>query len=155
MDYVDTNSESSLIITCNMVSVLPREYDQVMEVEEPEDETDVEMARHRPVCYYVMNNGCVDEHNTFFERPDEGMKNHLKPLFIIGKMENVGVNKILVDDGAIVNLMLHYMLKKSGRMILPLNLIIWFFIAMRGRWVQQWGFITIGTITRPTMFMVI
>lgn len=80
-----------------MVSVFPREYNQVMEIKEPKDATDLEMVRHRPVCYYVMNNGCMEEQNAFFERPDEGMKNHLKPLFIRGKVENVGVNKILVD----------------------------------------------------------
>lgn len=46
----DTDSETSLDITCNVVSVLLREYDQVMEVEEPENTTEAEMARHRPVC---------------------------------------------------------------------------------------------------------
>lgn len=55
-DNFDTDSEPSLDITCNVVSMLPREYDQVMEVEEPEDTIEAEMARHRPACY-VMNNG--------------------------------------------------------------------------------------------------
>lgn len=68
-----------------------------------------------PVCYYVMNSGCVEEKNSFFERPEEWMKNHLKPLFIIGKVANVGGNKILVDGGAAVNLMSHYMLKRIGK----------------------------------------
>lgn len=75
----DTDSESSLDITCNMVSVLPRKYDQVMEVEEPEDTAEVEMARHMQVCYYMMNSGCIEEQNAFFKRPDEAMKKHLKP----------------------------------------------------------------------------
>ncbi|KAI5389321.1 hypothetical protein KIW84_074822 [Lathyrus oleraceus] len=61
------------------------------------DEMEEETMVHRPVCYYVMNNGCVEEHNAFFERPDDSMKAHLKPLFIKAKVENVGVNKILVD----------------------------------------------------------
>lgn len=65
-DDFDTDSESSLDITCNMVSVLPREYDQVMEIEELEDATDLEMARHMPVCYYIMNNGCVEEAKRLF-----------------------------------------------------------------------------------------
>lgn len=34
-DDFNSDSEPSLYITCNVVSVLPREYDQVMEVEEP------------------------------------------------------------------------------------------------------------------------
>lgn len=75
-------SESSLNINCNMVYVLPREYDQVRMVEEIEEMDEAEMAKHRPVCYYVMNNGCIEEQNAFFERSYEGMKNHLKPLFI-------------------------------------------------------------------------
>lgn len=112
-DNFDTDSEPSLDITCNVVSVLPREYDQVMEVEEPKDTTEVEMARHRPVCYYVMNNGYIEDQNSFFEMPHEAMINHLKPLFIRGKVENVGISKILVDDGAIINLMSHFMLKNE------------------------------------------
>lgn len=55
----DSDSDASLDIACNVVSVLPREYDQVMEVEEPGDLTEMEMARHKPVCYYIMNNDCV------------------------------------------------------------------------------------------------
>ena len=61
IDDSGTYSEPSLDITCNMMSVLLRKYDQVMEVEEPEDAKYVQMARHKPVCYYVMNNGCVEE----------------------------------------------------------------------------------------------
>lgn len=71
--------------------------------------------------------------NAFFERPDEGMKNHLKPLFIRGKVENVRVNKILVDGGAIANFMLHYMLKRIGKDELTLNPIIWFYRTIRER----------------------
>lgn len=142
-----------------MVSVFPREYDQVMEIEEPEDATDLEMARHIPVCYYVRNNGCVEEQNTFLERLDEGMKNHLKPLFIRGKVENVGVNKILVDGGTTVNLMPHYMLKRIGKDYTdtkPHNMVL---SNYEGKVGTTMGVIqvdlTVGTITRPTMFLVI
>lgn len=155
----DTYSEPSLDITCNVVSVLPSEYDQVMEVEEPEDAMNVEMVRHMPVCYDVMNNGCVEEQNSFFERPEEGMKSHLKPLFIRGKVENFGVNKILVDGGADVNLMLHYMLKRIGKDntdTKPHNMVL---SNYEGKLGTTMGVIqvdlTIGTITRSTMFMVI
>lgn len=53
-----------------------------------------------PVFYYVMNNGCDEDQNAFFKRPDEAMKNNLKPLFIKDKVENVAIRKILVDGGA-------------------------------------------------------
>lgn len=105
IDNFDTDLEPSLDITCNLVSVLPREYDQIMEVEEPEENIYVEMARHRPIFYYVMNNGCVEDHNAFFKRPDAVMKGHLKPLFIREKVETMPINKILVNGGAAVNLM--------------------------------------------------
>ena len=42
------------------------------------------------------------------------MKNNLKPLFIRGKVESVGINKILVDGGAIVILIPQFMLKRIG-----------------------------------------
>lgn len=49
-----------------MVSVLPREYDCVTEVIELVDCNEEEMAKHKPVCYFVMNNGCIEEKNAFF-----------------------------------------------------------------------------------------
>lgn len=76
-DNFDIDSEPMLDITCNVVSMLPREYDQVMKVEEPEDTAEAEMTRHRPMCYYMVNNGCVEEKNAFFEIPDEAM---IKPF---------------------------------------------------------------------------
>jgi len=33
------------------------------------------------------------------------MKNHLKPLFIQAKVDEIGVNKVFIDGGAVVNLM--------------------------------------------------
>lgn len=114
-DDFDSDSDASLDIVCNVVSVLPREYDQVTEVEEPYDTDEMEMAKHKHVCYYIMNNDCVEEQNAFIERPNGSMRIHLKPLFIRGKMENVGVNTILVDGGAAMNLMPHFMLKRFGK----------------------------------------
>lgn len=155
----DSDSNTSLDIACNVVSVLPREYDQVMEVEEPKDVAEMEMTRHKPVYYYIMNNGYVEEQNTFFERLDESMKSHLKPLFIKGKIENVGVNKILVDGGATINLMLHYMLKRFGKDdtdTRPHNMVL---SNCEGKVRIIIGVIQIDlivdTITRSTMFMVI
>ncbi|MCI39639.1 hypothetical protein A2U01_0060871, partial [Trifolium medium] len=72
------------------------------------------MASNKPVCYYIMGNGCVEDQNAVFEKPHLGMKNHLKALFIRAKVHGVGVNKILVDGGAVVNILPHFMLKKLG-----------------------------------------
>lgn len=73
---------------CNVVLVLPREYDYATEVCEPTDCEEEEMMKHKHVCYFFMNNNCIKEHNTFFERPHKGMKSLLKPLFI-GKKLNI------------------------------------------------------------------
>ncbi|XP_050918369.1 uncharacterized protein LOC127135773 [Lathyrus oleraceus] len=117
------------------------------------------MAKHRPMCYYMMNNDCVEEQNAFFESSDEGLKNHLKPLFIRGKVEDVGVNKILVDGGATINLMMQFMLKRIGKFdtnVKPYNMVLSNYEAQIG---HTLGVIhvdlTIGFIIRPTMFIVI
>jgi hypothetical protein len=86
------------------MSVLLVEYDVPSEVNEVENDFTEEMAIHKPLCYYVMNNGCVEDQHAVFERPDISMMHHLKPLFIQAKINGVGVNKVLVDGGATVNL---------------------------------------------------
>ncbi|KEH29765.1 hypothetical protein MTR_4g051542 [Medicago truncatula] len=43
------------------------------------------------------------------------MKVHLQPLFIQAKVDEIGVNKVLVDGGAVVSLMHESLLKKIGK----------------------------------------
>lgn len=73
------------------------------------------MAKHKPVCYFLMDNGCIKEQNEFFERTREGKKSNLTTLFIREKVENTTVNKIRVDGRAIVNLVPHFLLGKIGK----------------------------------------
>lgn len=100
-----SESDLSLDIICNVVSVLLVEYDVPSEVNEVESDFTDEMAIHKPLCYYVMNNGCVKDQHAIFLRPDASMKLQLKPLFIQAKINGVGVNNVLVDGGATVNLL--------------------------------------------------
>jgi hypothetical protein len=37
------------------------------EVNEDEEDFTDEMAIHKSICYYIMNNGCVEEHQAMFE----------------------------------------------------------------------------------------
>ncbi|PNY09399.1 hypothetical protein L195_g005950, partial [Trifolium pratense] len=98
-DLLESDPDFDVLV--NVVSILPTEYDVWSEVTDGEDEFGSdELALHKPMCYYVMNNGCMEEQMATFERPTEGMKNHLKPLFIQAKVNNVGVNKVLIDGGA-------------------------------------------------------
>lgn len=101
------------------------ECDCVTEVTKPVDCGEEEMTKHKPVRYFVMNNGCIEEQNKFFERPSEDMKNHLKPLFIRAKVENTITNKILIDGGVVVNLMPPFLLRKLGKYDLrPHNIVL-------------------------------
>src|SRR4051812_15275804 len=80
-DNFEIDSGPSLDITCNMVSFILREYNQITEIEELKEKIDAEMTRHRPVSDYVINYGCIEEKNTFFERPDATMKG-VRPIVL-------------------------------------------------------------------------
>ena len=58
-DNFESDRVSSLNVNCNIVSVLPQEYNQETEIEDQEEVDEEEMAKHKPVCYYVLNNGVV------------------------------------------------------------------------------------------------
>lgn len=55
------------------------------------------------------------------------MQQHLKFFFILVKVENVGINKVLVDKGATINIMPHSMLRKIGKLdtdLRPPNMVL-------------------------------
>ncbi|WJX56991.1 hypothetical protein P8452_42594 [Trifolium repens] len=62
MEDVDLlDSEPDFDVIC-VVSILPSKYDVQSEVTELETDFDqLEMADTKPICYYVMNNGCIEE----------------------------------------------------------------------------------------------
>lgn len=68
-DNFKYESEDDFDVLWNVVYVLPKEYDCVTEVDEPEDCEEKEMAKHKSMCYFVMDNECIEEHNEFFKRP--------------------------------------------------------------------------------------
>ena len=62
---------------------MPTEFDRVSEITEGEHDSAIkESKEHKPICYYVMNEGEVIEKNPVLKRPTEAMKSHLKPAFI-------------------------------------------------------------------------
>ncbi|WJX26319.1 hypothetical protein P8452_15257 [Trifolium repens] len=157
-DLLDDGSDFDVLV--NVVYVLPVEYDVPTEIEEIEEDFEaLELANHKPVCYYVMDNGCVEAHDAVFEKPDGGMRNHLNALFIKAKVNDVGVNKILVDGGAVVNIMPHFMLKKLGLFdtdLHPHNVVL---ANYEGKTGHSLGAIQlevcVGSTIRKTLFMVI
>jgi hypothetical protein len=83
------DSEPDFDVIC-VVSILPSEFDVKSEVTElKEDFNQLNLANPKPMCYYVMNNGYIEEQQASFEKPNFGMKNHLKPLFIRAMFEGM------------------------------------------------------------------
>lgn len=69
----DSGSEPGIDIICNMIYVFPLEYYTIMEVFE-EESLDKELAIHKPLYYYVINDNSVNEDHAIFERPDKAMQ---------------------------------------------------------------------------------
>ena len=109
-----SDSGHSLDIICNFVSILPVEYDVTSEINDVEIDFTEEMANHKPLCYYVMKDGCIENQHAIFEKPGYTMNHHLNPIFIQAKINGVGVNKVLVDGGATINLLPQSFLSKIG-----------------------------------------
>lgn len=111
----DSGSGEELAIIFYMIFVLPVEYYQVTKVTEDESGLAEEMAIHKLLRYYMMNKIAIYEDNTVFERPNYRMKQHLKPLFIWVKVENMGINKVLVDRGPMINIIQHLISRNIGK----------------------------------------
>ena len=93
------------------------------------------------------------------KKPNGPIKGHLKPLFIQAKVDDIGVNKVLVDRGVVVNLMpqsLHKKIGNCGTDLKPHNIVL-------SNYEGKAGFslgalqvnLTVGFVTRPTLFMVV
>ena len=87
------------------------------------------------------------------------MKSHLKPLFIQAKVDDVRVNKVLVDGGAVVKFMPRSLLKRIGKYdadLKPHNIVL---SNYEGKTRFSLGALQVnlieGSVTRPTLFMVV
>jgi len=154
-----SNFEPSLDIIYNVVSILPIEYDIMSEVNEVEENFTEEMTNHKSLCYYVMDSGCVENQHAIFEKPDFQMRHHLKPLFIQAKVNDIGVNKVLVDGGATVNLLPQSFLKKIGIAdsdLKPHNVVFSNYEGTSGHFVGAVEVdLMVGSVNQTTMFLVV
>jgi len=64
---------------------------------------------------YFVNDGSEDNQKAIFEQPDDSIRSHLKPLFVQAKVDEIGINKVLVDGGAVVNLMPQSLIKRIDK----------------------------------------
>jgi hypothetical protein len=57
---------------------------------------------------------CLSPKETMFEKLEESSQ-HLKPLYVRGHIDRKPISRMLVDDGAAINLMSYSVFKKLGR----------------------------------------
>ncbi|CAN1331700.1 hypothetical protein LINPERPRIM_LOCUS35435 [Linum perenne] len=57
----------------------------------------------------------IPNHLVIFKEPEPNMLRHLRPLYIKARLDEVPVSRVLVDNGAAVNVMPTRMLKKLGK----------------------------------------
>ena len=154
------DSEPDFDVICNVVSILPAEFDILSEVNDLEEEFNPNgMEEYKPMYYFVTNDGSEGNRKAIFEQLDDSMKNHLKPLLIQAKVDEIGVNKLLVDGGATVNLMPQSLLKRIGKTdkdLKPHNVILSNYEGKAGHSIGAFQVsLMVGNVVRPTLFMVV
>ena len=66
-----TDLEPDFDVICNLVCILPAEYDMISEFDDLEEEFDPkDMEEYKLMCYFV-NNGFEDNRKAIFEQPDD------------------------------------------------------------------------------------
>ena len=104
----DTESEepkNGKTLNCNAIT-LPREFMATTWVQREED------ARGEIPILLVEEEKCRDTGKIIFEKPTLAMCQHLKPLYIKAHVDGRPVNRVLVDNGAAVNILPTSMLRK-------------------------------------------
>ena len=113
----ETNTNT---VDCNMVYVLPREFMSLerLELEENEDKEEnqgIQKAQGATPVLLVAENESFEEGKMVFEKPSKQMTQHLKPFYIKAHMNGRPVNKVLVDNGATVNILPYKILSKLAK----------------------------------------
>jgi len=100
-----------------------------------------------------------ENQHAIFEKSDFPMTHNLKPLFIQAKTNGVGVNKVLVDGGATVNLLPQSFLSKIGLVnsdLKPHNVVLTNYEGMTR---NSLGVVEVelivGSVSRTTLFIVV
>jgi hypothetical protein len=57
---------------------------------------------------------CLDPKEVVFEKPEESSQ-HMKPLYVRGHIDGRPISGMLIDGGAVINLMPYSIFKKLGR----------------------------------------
>lgn len=62
-EMVESNFDDDfdILLDCNIMYVLPTVFDKISEVSENDADVPDGMAYQKPLCYYVMDNGLVED----------------------------------------------------------------------------------------------
>jgi hypothetical protein len=93
------------IISCNAIT-LPREFMATSWIQKEKD------ARRATPILLADDEECQDTGKIVFEKRTVSMCQHLKPLYIKAHMDGRPVNRVLVDNGAAINILPTSMLRK-------------------------------------------
>jgi hypothetical protein len=86
----------------NMVVLLPKEFMDSVDSDTSDEELEMDQLTLEPT-------------QSIFEKPEDEKRQHLKALFLKGFVNEKPVTIMLVDGGAVVNLMPYTMLHKIGK----------------------------------------
>jgi hypothetical protein len=131
----------------NMVFMLPMEFLALSDDEE-------EVVLSDQVAQLAL-----DQMMAVFEKPTDDARQHLKALFVKGRVDGQPVSKILIDGGAAINIMPYVMYRKLGKGDQDLTKIDMMLKDFEGNVSLAKGAVcielTIGSKTLPTTFFVI
>ncbi|KAJ1412480.1 Retrovirus-related Pol polyprotein from transposon opus [Sesbania bispinosa] len=122
-------SNFNLKAICGVVSILPAEFaQQTLGQQEEEDFEDTKFDYgSRPSKVSFVTWAEPKSNSAIFDPPNDFMKNHLKPLFVNGRVNGYFVNRMFVDGVVAINLIPKSSLKKLGKIeedLLPHNIVI-------------------------------
>jgi hypothetical protein len=131
----------------NMVFMLPMEFLALSD-----DEEEVVLSDQ-------VSQLALDPMMAVFEKPTDDERQHLKALFVKGRVNGQPVSKILIDGGATINIMPYVMYQKLGKGDQDLTKTDMMLKDFEGNVSPAKGTVcvelTIDSKTLPTMFFVI
>jgi hypothetical protein len=134
-------------VDINMVFMLPMEFLALSDDEE-------EVVLLDQVAQLTL-----DPMMTVFEKPTDDKRQHLKALFVKGRVDGKPVSKVLIDGGAAINIMPYVVYRKLGKGDQDLTKTDMMLKDFEGNVSPAKGAVcvelTIGSKTLPTTFFVI
>jgi len=131
----------------NMIFMLPMEF-----LAPSSDDEEINLSDQ--IAQLVL-----DPMMAVFEKPTNHEREHLKALFVKGKVDGQPGSKILIDEGAAINIMPYVMYRKLGKGDQDLTKTDMMLKDFEGNVSPPKGVVrvelTIGSKTLPTMFFII